>query len=117
MDDRMIDTTMSSRIIGGLLKKGWTIRRLAKTLDAPTRFIEGVRSKKHVLTINDIKSLAHADRQSTNMMILSSLEPAKPEFRELIDATRHLLQSSESPIPHAQRKNTSRKRRIRDKAA
>jgi hypothetical protein len=116
MDDRMITTTMSSRIVSGLMKKGWTIRRLARTLNADSRFVEGVKAKQHVLTMNDINALAQAAGKSVNMMILDSLEPVKPKFRRLIGSVRDLIEVSEAPIPQEQRK-PSKTRRSRTKAA
>src|SRR4051794_37544015 len=108
MNDRMITTAMSAKIVSGLLKQGWTIRRIAKVIDAPEDFVDGVRSKQHVLTVNGITALAKRHGQSVNLMLLDSLLPVKPEMRPLYDSIRELVELSESPQPRVQRKAVSR---------
>jgi hypothetical protein len=117
MNDRMITTTMSARIVSGLLKNGWTVGRIAKAIDAPSDFIEGVKAKRHVLTMRDINALARREGQSVNMMILNSLGPVKPELRPLFDSVKDLIGASESAIPHTQRRSAGRKKRPKTKAA
>jgi len=115
MNDRMITTAMSAKIVSNLLKKGWTVRRIAKVIGASQDFIEGVRAKRHVFTVHDIEGLAQRNRQSFNMMIVESF-PITRENRSLIESTRNLVRTCENPIPETSARLTARKRRPKAKA-
>ena len=116
MNDRMISTGMSAKIISNLVKRGWSVRRIAKAIDATAAFIEGVQTKRHVLTVNDIKALAQQSGQSFNMMIMESFT-ITPENRRFIESGMNLIRLHESPGPSSSRGASRRKRRVKSKAA
>jgi hypothetical protein len=109
MNDRMITAGMSAKLVSNLVKRAWTVRRIAKAVDASPSFIEGVRAKRHVLTVRDIETLAQRSGQSFNMMIVESF-PVTARNRGLIEASRNLVQVCESPIPDAPARKPSRRR-------
>ena len=115
MNDRMITTVMSANIVGNLLKRGWSVRRIAKTIDATPGFIEGVRQKHHVFTVRDIEALARRNDQSFNMMIVESF-PVTPKNRGLIEAGRNLIRMCESPMPAVPARSSHRRRRVKKAA-
>jgi hypothetical protein len=116
VNDRMITTDMSAKIVAGLVKKGWTVRRLARAIDPPEQFIEGVQAKHNVLTMKDVEVLAQRAGENVNLMLLNSMTP-RPELRPLFDSVRNLLELNNTPDVHARRKPASRKRRSRKTAA
>lgn len=92
--ERMITTDMSANIVAGLLKRRWTIARIARTIDAPLEFVEGVRAKRHVLTVADIKALANQTGETPAMMIFDSITDIPSRVRPLFDVTRQSLAAS-----------------------
>jgi hypothetical protein len=118
MIDRYITTDMSATIVARLLKAGWTTARVARAIDAPLSFVRGVQAKKSVLTMKDIERLARGSGQTAELFALTAMDPAKiaPEVRPLYEATRKLLEVS-SPVRAAPSKRTTKKRRVRTKAA
>lgn len=113
--ERMITTDMSANIVANLLKRGWTIPRVAETLDAPVDFVEGARAKKHVLALCDIKKLAKATGQTAQLMLLDSVEP-HAGMEPLFDVTRRALEVS-AAVRAGRPKTVTKKRRSRSRAA
>jgi hypothetical protein len=118
MLDRIITTKMSARIIARLLKEGWTVERVARTIDAPESFVRGVQAKQHVLTFKDIEAIADHTPETAPLMILNSIPPAdiNPEVKALFDTLRVQLETSAS-VDKEFRTKTTRKRRTRTRAA
>jgi hypothetical protein len=116
MNDRMITTGMSAKIVSGLLKKGWSVRRIARTIGVSVEFVEGVQKKVHVLTLRDIESLADRSGQTVNRMIFDSLTPVRAESRPLFDSVRQVLDACETSNVAVPRKSR-KKRRVGQKAA
>src|SRR3954465_7113265 len=105
MNDRMITTSMSAQTAAALLKKGWSIGRIARTIHAEPQFVEGIQRRAHVLTVKDIELLAERSGQTVNRMVLNSLLPVRAEMRPLFDSIRDVLEASEGPVLGARRRN------------
>ncbi len=118
MIDHYITTDISASIVDTLMARGWTLDRVAKTIDAPLSFVRGVQAQTHVLTMKDIKRLARQTGQTAELMVFNAFGPRsiKPELRGLFAATRTFLELSSSVRAEPARKR-AKKRRDRTKAA
>src|SRR5689334_16166636 len=94
MLDRMITTEISANIVDSLLKRRWTMKRIAGTIGAPIGFVQGVKAKAQVLTLADIKALAKESGQTAPLMILNSIGNVGPHAKPLFDLTRQSLEAS-----------------------
>ena len=92
--ERIITTDMSANIVAGLRKRRWTLKRIARVIDAPVVFVEGVVAKKQVLTVADIEALAAQTGLTAPLMILDSITDLPPHARPLFDLTRKSLRAS-----------------------
>lgn len=114
--ERMITTDMSANIVTKLLKQGWTVERVAETLDSPLAFVAGVRAKKHVLTLRDVRKLAKRVGETPQLMLLNSADP-RPGMEPLFDVIRHALEVSAGVRTPTRSKTGSKKRRTGSRAA
>ncbi|HTL28202.1 MAG TPA: hypothetical protein VL282_03235 [Tepidisphaeraceae bacterium] len=114
--ERMISTDMSASIVADLLKRRWTVKRIAQAIDAPIEFVKGVQEKKHVLTLSDIESLAKKSGQIAPLMILHSIKSVPNKLKPLFASTKQLLESS-AQLHASLKKPKSTSRRSRTRAA
>jgi len=114
--ERMITTDISANIVQGLLKRRWTLKRIARAIDAPVEFVEGVRAKKHVLTLADIKALAKETGQTAPLMILKCVPNIGSDVRPLFDLTRQSLEAS-AKLDASLRRPVRKRRGTRSQAA
>lgn len=112
----MITTDMSANIVGSLLKRKWSVRRIARTIRAPEEFVHGVISKKRVLTLTDIKAIAEATGGTAPLMILNSITDINPSNLPLVEVTRRSLRDS-ADFAAAIRPKTRKRRRTGSRAA
>jgi len=112
----MITTDMSANMVSSLLKRRWSLKRIAQTIDAPVSFVQGIQAKKHVLTLADVTALAQATGQTAPLMIFNSITDIPSHVRPLFDVTRQSLEAS-SKLESSLRQKSPKRRRSGTKAA
>jgi hypothetical protein len=119
MEDRFLTPQNSADLVELLLTKhGWTLSRLARTVDAPLQFIRNVRAAKQSFEMRDLAALAQATGQNMHLLMFNSIPVGKLSSRErqLHDLTRREIERHQQFSRLMLRKPT-RKKRTRTKAA
>jgi hypothetical protein len=115
--ERMITTDMSANVVAGLLKRGWSSKKIAQTIEAPTYFIDGVRAKKHVLTWRDLTRIARATRTSPELVFVNAID-VRAGMKPLFDSLRETLELAAAPLrTYRQQRRNGRPRKAQTKAA
>jgi hypothetical protein len=108
--DRMITTDMSAHIVADLLRRRWSIKRIARTIDAPLEFVHGVQAKKQVFTLQDVERIADAVGETAPLILFNSITKVPEHLQPLFDSTRQMLESSRRFENSLKRKSPSRRK-------
>ncbi len=114
--DRMITTDISANIVAGLLRRRWTIKRIARAIGAPLEFVQWVQARKQVLTLPDIQAIAAQTNETASQLILDAITDIGPDVQPLFDVTRRSLRAS-AKLRAKLRRRTRKSRRASVKAA
>jgi hypothetical protein len=78
-----------------LVKKRWSIQRIAKRINASRDYVIRVHRAKQNFEFADVESLARACHRDTHRFVFEAMQPAKmtADQRELYELTRKMLQS------------------------
>src|SRR5438067_2403236 len=98
MLERLITPENSAEVVQLLTqKRGWSIRRVARTIDAPEEFIHRVKSGRQSLEYKDLESLAKACRQTPHLLIFDAIpyEKLSPDLKGLYASTRKVIKAGE----------------------
>jgi hypothetical protein len=116
--ERMITPQMSAEVIDYLVARGWSVRGIARAIDAPVEFVKRTRSKLHCLLMSDLEALAKTEKTTAHRLVFESMATSRlsPKMRKLHEITAELLHSSDE-FAAAMRRRPAKKRRRRAKAA
>jgi transcriptional regulator with XRE-family HTH domain len=119
MLERALTTERCVAIISMLLTdRNWTIQRIARTVSAPTDYVERIRRGKQSFQLRDLKALADACHQTPARLMFQSISEAEvpAEMQELHGLAIDEIKSHKT-LQRAINRKPARKRRSPVRAA